>query len=100
MTFLPGSSFAKDYLGDRWAKFVGAVWTKMEALDEATCRIPGAYHAWQYLYCQMAGMNHRVVASPQAMAMCGQSMPTQAQMDKIIDLNNQAHEAILADLDK
>ena len=59
---LPGN----DILGDAWSKKVQKAWDRMMELDRDLTAKPHAYHLWQWSMCQMAGMNHRVVASPNA----------------------------------
>jgi len=64
--YQPGKS---DVLGDRWAVRTRDVWKRMLELDPELTSKPHAGSLWQWAQCELADMKHRVVASPEAIAM-------------------------------
>lgn len=78
-----------DILGDSWSRAMSAIWDEMKNRDPDLCSVPGTYAVWQWTHCVAAEMPHRVVASPEAMAICGESIPSADHVEKVKDLCDQ-----------
>ena len=65
--YSPGKS---DVLGDTWSRRIGELFDRV-------CDLPIGNHrhtvwlVWQWLYCELAGMGGRTIASPPAIRACG-----------------------------
>ncbi len=84
---------ANDILGDMWANDTRAIWHKMKVVDPELCGRKGAFGLWQFLQCQAAEMPGRVVASPQAAAICGEPYDS-ALLTPLVELTDRVCEAM------
>jgi len=79
-----------DILGDHWSNEILKVWDIAKALDPTITEVPSAKAIFQWLHCELSGMTGRIVASPEALAICGKPLPTEEQQDRLIALSDRA----------
>lgn len=96
MTILTPAS--NDILGDRWAASVRRIFERAceaEGITKDNTEGLGViWNLFQWQYCQWAEMQGRVIASPQAMAMCGWEITDAmlATADRLLDVQSELLE--------
>lgn len=64
----------EDVLGDRWARRVSQLYEQAlerEGIEPIGDGMGAVWQLFQWMYCEMAGMKHRVIASPRSMIAAG-----------------------------
>lgn len=82
-----------DTMGDTWSRAISALFDRtIDASSVARERRHKLWMLWQWLYCELAGMRGRVIATPPAMRIAGIEISDEDVSDAIqLLLDSQDH---------